>query len=152
MNVTLRAPGWLKEFLSFEGEARGGYVFVAYILVMVLAGALGALAGFAWGRTADVAVEAALMLLIAPTFVRRMHYNLRSRWWALLPILTLNPGAKAVAQWSETFPAPVPMLISLTFGVAALAALYMLIAVNGRAPSGIAEDEAVEPAGSITAR
>ena len=77
-------------FFSFRGRATGNYVLGAYLILLFLAALIGALAEYGLGWREEV-VQSAVMALIIPTFVRRMHDNGRSGWWAIVPVIGLVP-------------------------------------------------------------
>ena len=73
----------LRQFLSFEGGALDTSV-AASLFALVVLGVLG-------GMMLEVAVgggalfSKALLLLIVPSFARRMRDHHRSPWWAIVP-------------------------------------------------------------------
>jgi uncharacterized membrane protein YhaH (DUF805 family) len=80
----------LAEFLSFRGRATGAYVLSAYLLLLFASAWISALLEFGIGLNRELA-KTGLMLLIIPSFVRRMHDNGRSGWWAAVPTIGLVP-------------------------------------------------------------
>ena len=98
----------MKEFLSFEGRARGTYVLGAYFLLVIVAEVAGAFAELAH-EAARMPVETLIMLLIVPTFVRCMHDNGRSGWWAIVLTIAFVPRVDGSIDpnpfdWSQAWP------------------------------------------------
>lgn len=83
------STGPIAEFFSLRGRATGNYVLIVYLGLHFAAGLIGGLAELA--NLSREAVQTAIVALVIPTFVRRMHDNGRSGRWALVPTIGLVP-------------------------------------------------------------
>ncbi len=126
----------MPHFLSFQGRATGAYTLGTYVALLFAAAILAALSDLLRDEVLRPYVSTAVMALVIPTFVRRMHDNGRSGWWAIFPSAILVPRTDMVLPlppWEN-------LLIAAPLIVAGLFAILLLINAGNGDPSRFGPD------------